>query len=155
MRRDSSVPADYNNAPLPPPLLDGNESSIKDAPKKSVCGRMFFLAGGWGCLFLAWIGVFIPILPTAPFVVFASFCFGYANPRMRERLEQSEYFGELIRNYRTKEGISQKTKTRALIWLYLTLGVSLYFTSNPSVQVVLLSVAFFVSLHICSMCRSD
>lgn len=105
-----------------------------------ILGVLFLLLGA--------IGFVLPIFPTTPFVLLASTCFAYGSPHLYAWLENTKYFGEFIRNYRTKAGVSKSTKIRALIFLYCTLGLSFYLTSIFHLRLVLLVVAIAVSIHI-------
>lgn len=99
-------------------------------------------------LSLGMLGVFLPILPTTPFVLVGSGCLGSASPRLLKRLEKRRYFGEFIRNYRQKSGISRKTRIIALCWLWGALSVSAIVAAKLQITLVLLVVGIAVSIHI-------
>lgn len=107
-----------------------------------------FIALGFLLLLLGAVGVLVPILPTTPFVLLASGCFAYGSPRLSAWLEHSKYFGEFIRNYKTKTGVGKSTKIKALLFLYCTLGLSFFLTSSLHLRLLLLVVAVGVSIHI-------
>lgn len=94
------------------------------------------------------IGIIIPILPTTPFVICAAGCFGVSNPALAQRLEDSRYFGEYIKNYRTKCGISTGTKAKGITFLWLALLISAVIINNPKIWVVLAVVGISVTIHI-------
>ncbi|GHU83612.1 hypothetical protein FACS1894196_3760 [Clostridia bacterium] len=110
--------------------------------------RAILLMLGFVALGLGGIGLFLPILPTTPFVLCAAGCFGASYPALGRRLEQTKYFGEYIRNYRQKTGISRSARRRGLGFLWLSLGVSAALVRRPLVWGILAFVGVCVSAHI-------
>lgn len=82
-----------------------------------------------GCIFVGFggLGLVLLVLPTTPFVLVASACFAASSPTLYNKLINSPYFGEFIRNYREKSGISKKTRITALVFLWTTLLISMFF----------------------------
>jgi uncharacterized membrane protein YbaN (DUF454 family) len=108
---------------------------------------------GFAALVLGGIGIFVPILPTTPFVLCAAGCFSAANPRIYRRLESSRYFGEYIKNYRLKTGISKQARIKGLLFLWITLGISAAIFRHPHVWIILGIVGIGVSIHILTIRR--
>lgn len=44
--------------------------------------RLAYLISGLAALLLGAIGLFVPLLPTVPFVILAAFCFAQSSPRL-------------------------------------------------------------------------
>lgn len=109
-----------------------------------------------GCIFLAigGVGIALPVLPTTPFVLLAAGCFASSSPKMYDKLANSKYFGEYVRNYKEKTGISTKTRVISLIFLWGMLGISSYFMRhNTIVLCILLVVGIAVSIHVLTIRR--
>ena len=111
--------------------------------KKVVLLALGFIALGFGG-----VGIFVPLLPTTPFVICAAACFSIANPDLYRKLEKSRYFGEYIRNYREKTGISKRARVGGLVFLWLTLAISALVFRRPLVWIILAVVGIAVSIHI-------
>jgi uncharacterized membrane protein YbaN (DUF454 family) len=111
--------------------------------KKAVLQALGFVALGFGG-----VGIFIPLLPTTPFVICAAACFSIANPGLYRKLEKSRYFGEYIRNYREKTGISRRARVRGLAFLWITLAISAIIFRRPLVWIILAVVGVAVSIHL-------
>src|SRR5687768_5672156 len=77
--------------------------------------RTIYLAIGLLSLLLGGIGLFLPLLPTVPFVILAAFCFARSSPRLEARLLSHPVFGPHIEAWRTRGAISRKGKRAALI----------------------------------------
>jgi len=51
------------------------------------------------------LGIFVPILPTTPFLLLAAACYSRSSQRFYDWLLNNKYFGNYIRNYLEKKGI--------------------------------------------------
>ncbi len=58
-------------------------------------------------------GVFLPLLPTVPFVLLAAFCFARSSPRLEHWLLRHEHFGPHIHAWRESRAISRSGKRAA------------------------------------------
>lgn len=105
-----------------------------------VCG---FLALGFGV-----VGIFLPIIPTTPFVLVAAVCFSNSNGSLYSKLHKSKYFGEFIENYRHKKGVSKKVKRISIAFLWCTLLISALITRVTMIFIILLIVGIAVTTHI-------
>lgn len=110
--------------------------------------KTLLLIAGFTSLSIGAIGIFLPILPTTPFVLLASGCFAGSSPRFYKWLAESKAFGGYIRHYQTKSGVSQKDKTRALIFLWCALILSAVVFRRPMLWIILSIVGVAVSTHI-------
>jgi uncharacterized membrane protein YbaN (DUF454 family) len=130
----------------------------KNIPDKGGSGRikkMLLIVAGIVSLTLGGIGVFLPLLPTTPFVLLAAACFAGSSPSMHRRLSSSRFFGEYIENYRTGGGVRKSVKIRALVFLWTGLSISAAVTLRPVVWVILAFVGVCVSTHILMLKTRD
>lgn len=102
-------------------------------------------------LVLGGIGVFLPILPTTPFVLLAAACFSIGSPRLSSWLEKNKYLGSYIDNYRHKTGVPLKVKRNAIIYLWIGLMISMLLIRIMIVNMVLVLIGSGVTWHICSL----
>ncbi len=95
------------------------------------------------------IGVFIPLLPTTPFLLIAAYCYFRSSKRLYSWLINNKWFGSYIRNYYEGVGIPLKVKLLSISFLWLTIGFSIYFVVNLLiVQILLIIIAVGVTAHI-------
>lgn len=110
--------------------------------------KWIFTALGAIFLTVGAVGLLFPIWPTTPFVLLAAGCFGIGNPKVYQKLAASPVFGEYIRNYREKTGITKRTKAETLIFLWVMLAVSAWFSKQMWLYFFLPAVGIGVTLHI-------
>ncbi|MEL6220707.1 MAG: YbaN family protein [Pseudomonadota bacterium] len=87
--------------------------------------RILWMSGGWLSLGLGMVGVFLPLLPTVPFILLAAFCFARGSERMNRWLVEHPRFGPAIKDWRAHGAVSRAGKRAALIGCLLALSVAL------------------------------
>lgn len=92
---------------------------------------LLYVAGGWACLALAMLGVVLPLLPTTPFVLLASWCFYRGSPRIHAWLHRSRTFGPTLDDWHHYHGIRRGLKHRAVLMVLAVVGLSLLYNSLP------------------------
>jgi uncharacterized membrane protein YbaN (DUF454 family) len=94
------------------------------------------------CFALAVVGVFVPLLPTTPFVLLTSWCLVRSSPTLDARLRSSRLFGQLISDWERERAIRPGAKRIALLGIALGVATSLIFGGlSLPLQLVLLLVA--------------
>ncbi len=89
--------------------------------------RVIYLVIGTLALFLGALGIFLPVLPTTPFVILAATCYLRSSKRMHAWILQSRLFGETIENFQAGRGLKRDTKIRALVLMWATISISAFF----------------------------
>lgn len=102
-------------------------------------------------LALGVIGIFLPLLPTTPFLLLASACFVRSSDRLYHWLLNHRRLGKYIRQYHGGEGIPLKGKVYTVVVLWATLGFSMAFAvSSVPVRTMLSLVGIGVSAYVLS-----
>jgi uncharacterized protein len=91
----------------------------------------FYVAGGWLCVGLAVVGALLPLVPTTPFLLLASWCFYRGSPRIHAWLHRSKWFGPTLDDWQHYHGIRQSMKRRAILMVAAVVGCSLLLNSLP------------------------
>jgi uncharacterized membrane protein YbaN (DUF454 family) len=111
--------------------------------------RIFFLLAGHVFVALAIVGVFLPILPTTPFVIAASACYMRSSKRFHAMLHESRWFGLLLHNWERDGSISLRSKITAIACIAVSLLVSFTFFTIPLYAMIMaLASVSAVSLYI-------
>jgi len=110
--------------------------------------RLFFLCGIM-LVIVATIGIFVPLLPTTPFLLLAAACFLKSSDRAYQWLLNNKIYGKYIRNYIEKKGIPLRIKVFTLLLLWISIAYAFLFaTDHVWVRAALLIVLAGVSTHI-------
>ena len=95
------------------------------APSFHRIGRLLWLATGLLTLALGIAGVFLPLLPTTPFLLLAAFCFAKSSDRLHRWLVGHPRLGPPIAAWRDHGAISRRAKVLAGVALAATFAISL------------------------------
>lgn len=75
--------------------------------------RTLLLAIGWLSVSLGIIGIFLPVLPTTPFLLLAAACFARSSRRFYLWLVEHPRLGPWVRDYLDGHGIHSKPRSTA------------------------------------------
>ncbi len=110
--------------------------------------RLLFIAGTLA-LAIGILGIFIPILPTTPFLLLAAACYIRSSQRFYNWLLNNRLLGVYIKNYIEGKGMSRRAKVFTVTLLWITIGLSMWFAAQSVViRVILILVAAGVTTHI-------
>ncbi len=81
-----------------------------------------FLATGLGVL-----GIFLPVLPTVPFLLLALACFARSSERFYIGLLDHAHFGPIIRPYINGQGMKSVSKVKAIALVWASISLSAFY----------------------------
>jgi len=125
--------------------------SVNALSKRSFAGgfvRVLLLALGSLSVVLGVVGIFLPLLPTTPFLLLAAGCFVRSSDRFYAWLVSHPVLSKYILAYLNGSGIPRKAKYYTLLTMWLTMGISALIVPLWQVQVLLLCTAVVVSTYI-------
>ena len=91
---------------------------------------------GLVCVGIGGVGIFVPLLPTTPFVLLAAVAFAKSSERLHCWLLNHRVFGRLIRNWRDHGAISRPTKWVSGLSMIAILLISVALNMEPWIILV-------------------
>ena len=110
--------------------------------------KKLYIAFGFLAVTLAIVGVFIPGLPTVPFLLVALFCFERSSKKYHDMIMNNKYFGPVLQDYYSGKGLTSSIKIKAILFLSCGMIFSIYKIQNLHTRIALAVVWLAVAIHI-------
>ena len=123
-------------------------AAIKRTENAGANRNGLLIATGVLSLLLGTLGIFLPVLPTVPFVLLASFCFARSSERFHSLLITNRHFGLIIQNYESGRGIPRRVKLRAITLLWLSMAISAWLIDLILLRFMLAAIGLGVSIYL-------
>jgi uncharacterized membrane protein YbaN (DUF454 family) len=94
------------------------------------------------------IGIFLPLLPTTPFLLIAAFFFLKSSKRLYKWLTTHKILGKFIYNYIKYRAITLKSKIFTILLLWISIGISIYLLKSLHFVILLIIIGIGVSIHL-------
>ena len=100
-------------------------------------------------LALGFLGIFLPLLPTTPFLLLTAFLYAKGSKKFHTWLLNNKWFGQYIKDYQSHKGIPQRIKFKALFLLWTTMIISgIFVLHHWGLRILLLVIAIGVTIHL-------
>ena len=124
----------------------GDDDGADVRPHDSRAVRLVLVVVGTLCVALGVLGIFLPVLPTTPFLLLAAACYARASERFYRWLLANPTLGPTIREWRRHRSIPYRTKVVAIALMSVTIAISVVLlASYPLAQVALAAVGVGVA----------
>lgn len=110
--------------------------------------RSLFIVLGCIAVGLGGLGLFLPVLPTTPFLLLAAFFFLRSSERLYDWLIGHPLFGTYLYSYFTYKAVNPLARAIAMVMLWVGLILTALLTSHLWLKLVLLVVGIGVSIHL-------
>lgn len=110
--------------------------------KKLICTVLGIL-----CLVLAFLGVLLPILPTAPFVLLASILFAQ-NDKIKNKLLKSKLFGDFFLDKEKRQGLSLGVKCFLIVLCWVSITFSICLVNKTAVTAILFAIGIITTISL-------
>lgn len=126
-------------------LLQPEENACQMLP---VIRYVYVLLGILSCA-LGVIGIFVPLLPTTPFLLLSAALFFRSSPRLYNRLLNHPQLGPYIRNFREHKAIPLRVKiiSISLVWITILHAV-IFLLDHWVLESLLLLLAAGITAYI-------
>ena len=113
--------------------------------------KILYIILGAISLGLGVAGIFLPVLPTTPFLLLTAALWFRGSPKLYDRLMASKRLGPYIRNFREHRAIPLRAKIVSVSMLWATILLSAFLAVNVWwLRILLICIAVAVTWHILS-----
>lgn len=102
--------------------------------------RHVFIVLGFAALALGLVGIFLPILPTTPFILLAAAFFARGSERFHGWLLRHHISGPLIADWYEHRSLRAGVKRWAYLLTVLSFGSSIMWVESPKLKLLLLAL---------------
>lgn len=113
--------------------------------------KILLAAAGWLCVILGVVGIFLPILPTTPFILLASWCFARSSDRFHQWLLDHPKLGPLIKMWQSGQGIPKRVRNRAVLAIAVSMALSAILVGKLIATITLIIIGGSVSCYLFRM----
>ena len=93
--------------------------------------KIVYLMAGHVSVVLGFVGIVLPILPTTPFLLLATYCYSKSSDRLHSWLVDHPKYGVSIRDWQNHGTIRPGAKLTASTLVIISCGYTAFFTSQP------------------------
>lgn len=102
--------------------------------------RIILILVGWIAVGLATLGVFLPLLPTTPFLLLAVACFSRSSPRFHTWLLYRSWFSRYLLYWQQHKAMPPGVKPYAIGITLLTFAISIWWVNILWLRILLLTL---------------
>ncbi|MDR2109380.1 MAG: YbaN family protein [Coriobacteriales bacterium] len=106
--------------------------------------RAAFLILAWICTATAIVGVFVPVLPTTPLLLLATFLFAKSSPRCHAWLQGTALYKRYVLPFKERGGLPLGQKLRIVAVSFVILGISALSVRIIYIWIILALVALWL-----------
>lgn len=111
--------------------------------------RWLLICCGWVSILAGVVGIFLPLVPTVPFLLLAAVCFGKSSLRFHSWLIGHNHLGPLIRDYLQGGGIPLRAKRIAIGMVWVSFPASAFFLMKVEwLSILLIAIAAGITLYL-------
>lgn len=115
---------------------------------KNKAVKLLLLGVGWLSVVLGVIGIFLPVMPTTPFLLLAAACFMRTSPKFYKWLVGHPKLGKYLVYYLEGKGIPLKAKIYTIALMAISMSVTTYIVPVTEIKILLPLVGVLVALYI-------
>ena len=100
--------------------------------------RLILIILGTLSLVMGFIGIFLPVLPTTPFVILAAACFARSSKKIHRWIHQNRYFGQTVKNWEETRTMSLRAKRISAGMLNFSILTSIILIGRHNIYVLVI-----------------
>lgn len=102
--------------------------------------KKIYIAAGFLALGLGWLGVILPVFPTTPFLLLASFCFAKGSDKFDKWFKGTNIYKKYLESYVKTRSMTLKQKWAILLFAYFMMLFPLIFVDKWIVKIIIIAV---------------
>lgn len=102
--------------------------------------KTLYIIGGFIALGLGWLGVILPILPTTPFLLLASFCFARGSEKFEKWFSSTKIYKKYLESFVRSRAMTLKQKWTILLFADFMMMFPLIIIDKWIVKIILVLV---------------
>jgi len=111
--------------------------------------KIILIIAGNISLTLGVVGIFLPVLPTTPFLLLSAACFLKSSDKLYSWLIHHKLFGNYIQSYLKYKAISLRAKIISITALWIAIGSTIiFFIDTLYIRIVLAFIAVGVTVYL-------
>lgn len=104
--------------------------------------KMVYTAAGLLATAAGFVGVFLPVIPTVPFLLLAAFCFAKGSEKLNIWLKNTDIYKENIDDLASGRGMTREAKIRVMATMTVIMVVAAFFMRNSRIGCICLAVVW-------------
>jgi uncharacterized membrane protein YbaN (DUF454 family) len=118
-----------------------NESALK-VSSRSLASRTFWILSGTAFVIVGAVAIFIPLIPTTPFLLLGAACYAKSSLRFYGWLKKSPVLGDYVRSYEERIPLPVWVLVLTILAVWIAVLVTSFFLLREAyLQLILIAVA--------------
>ena len=113
--------------------------------------KIILITIGWSCVGLAFVGTFVPGIPTTIFLIVALWAFAKSSKKFHSWLLNHKRFGPILQNWESHKVVPRKAKILMVILQISAVIIFHYSLQNIYLTVILIITLVFVARYVLSL----
>lgn len=113
--------------------------------------KIILITIGWLCVGLAFVGTFVPGIPTTIFLIVALWAFAKSSKKFHSWLLNHKRFGPILHNWESHKVVPRKAKILMVILQISAVIIFHYSLQNIYLTVLLIITLVFVARYVLSL----